>query len=245
MGLTVDIGSAAPLSFQLPDGAATKSVVATILTTSGSPVTVVNLTHRLNGLYTGSFTPEATGNLLAQFVVYTDNSRRYKDQLYAVRMEDYRVVPTITQVDTGAIAAAVWDSYTTDHTADGSFGAYVSSISSSQAALQASLNEGVQGLTNYRIRMSTSFDPVQGMQEVITWAEKNGQRAIGSNCIVSVRNALGDEVWAASLSSPNADGVFRFLSGFSGGADKNFYVVVGITVDGVTRVGQEPFFTVG
>jgi hypothetical protein len=198
MGLTVNIGAEAPLSLQLPDGATTKSVVATIVAADGTPVDTVGLTHKYNGLYTGTFIPSSAGNLFAQFVVYNDSGATNLDQVYSIRTEDYNVIPAAVVANT------------------------------------------------YRVRMSTSYDHINLVQEVIAWAERNGERATSSsNCTVAVRRSSGNDVWSASLATPNSDGVFRFVNSFTEGTDKTFYVVIGINVDGVTRVGQEPFFTVG
>lgn len=101
------------------------------------------------------------------------------------------------------------------------------------------------GGPTYHNRMSTVFKNSGGQQEVIAWAEKNGQRVIGSDCTVLVKDASGVTKWSATLASPNADGVFKFLNAITVGADENYYIVIEIKVDGVVRRSQEPFFTVG
>jgi hypothetical protein len=98
---------------------------------------------------------------------------------------------------------------------------------------------------NYTNRISTVFNNISGDQEVIAWAEKDGQRVVGSNCIVTVKSDAGTVLWTSTLASPNADGVFKFVNPVTVGVDKNYYIVIDITVDAAVRTTHQPFFTVG
>lgn len=98
----------------------------------------------------------------------------------------------------------------------------------------------------YNSRMSTVYQTVGGLQEVIGWVEKNGERVLAAtNCIVAVKDAAGNLKWTATLASPNADGIFKFTNAISAGVDQNYYVVITITADGNPRTSVQPFFSVG
>lgn len=96
----------------------------------------------------------------------------------------------------------------------------------------------------YNFKMSTVRNPANGEQEIITWAEKDGVVATGSDCTVSVKDALGVLVWDATLASPNADGVFRFANPLSVPKSQNYYITITMTVDGQPRTSRSPFYTV-
>lgn len=96
----------------------------------------------------------------------------------------------------------------------------------------------------YEMRMSTVRNPSNGEQEIIAWAEKNGQNVTGTDCAVDVKDALGQAVWDDTLASPNADGVFRFSHPLSVPKSQNYYVTITITVDGQPRTSRRPFFTI-
>ena len=97
----------------------------------------------------------------------------------------------------------------------------------------------------YENRMSTAFNNTTGNQEVLVWAQKDGQRVVGSNANVTVKDANGVVKWTQILASPNADGVFKFVNAISVAADSNFYVDIEITVDAEVRKSLQPFFTTG
>lgn len=96
----------------------------------------------------------------------------------------------------------------------------------------------------YSNEMSTAYDDGAGTQELIAWANKNGQRVSGTNCTVTVKSSTGTVVWTLTLSSPNADGVFRFSKVVALTQNEDYYVVIAITVDGAVRTSQRPFMTV-
>ena len=94
--------------------------------------------------------------------------------------------------------------------------------------------------------MSTVYNTITGNNDLIAWAEKNGQRVVGSDCLVTVKDEGGTTLWTDTLATPNSDGVFVFSEATSSfQVFKNYYVVIKITVDGQVRTSQKPFFTVG
>jgi hypothetical protein len=97
----------------------------------------------------------------------------------------------------------------------------------------------------YINRLSTTFNNITGEQEVIVWAEKNGCRVVGSNCTITIKNSSGVTTWGASSSTPNIDGVFKFINPVALNSDSNYYVVISIFTDGLARVNQQSFFTIG
>lgn len=99
--------------------------------------------------------------------------------------------------------------------------------------------------TQYVSRMGTVFKNSNGRHKIIAWAEKDGQRVIGSNCTVTIKNENGLLQWTKTLASPNSDGIFLFSEAVTLGADENYYVIIEIEVGGDTRTSIQPFFTVG
>lgn len=98
----------------------------------------------------------------------------------------------------------------------------------------------------YENRMTTVFNSSNGEHEIIAWADRDGQRVTNtSNCTVVVVDSLGNTQYSDSSQTPNSDGVYRFNRTFSPGADKNFYVIISIRVDGEYRTSHQSFFTLG
>lgn len=99
---------------------------------------------------------------------------------------------------------------------------------------------------SYINKMGTTFRPATNDQEMIVWAEKNGERvASTSNCIVTVKDSTGNTKWTSTSSSPNSDGIYRFVHPIAISADNNYYVIISIKVDGKSRITQQAFFTIG
>lgn len=140
---------------------------------------------------------------------------------------------TLTNSDKANIADRVWDEDLSGHTAAGSAGKALQDI--------AAVNN-----VSYVNRMSVSYSNASSLQELIAWAEKDGQRVLAATaCTVTVKDADGNTAWTATLASPNADGIFKFTQSFVPSSNKNYYVVIQITVDAAVRTTQQPFFTVG
>jgi hypothetical protein len=135
-------------------------------------------------------------------------------------------------------AAEVWNYSSRTITQDpASFGPDISGLATS-----VELNQLAQA--QYINKMSTVFDSSTGKQKMIVWAEKDGQRVIGSGCEIEVRDELGTLVWSHVQTTPNVDGIFRFEETFSTPITQNYYVVIGIVIDGTLRVNNQSFFTV-
>lgn len=96
----------------------------------------------------------------------------------------------------------------------------------------------------YTNRLSTTFNTITGQQEIIVWAEKNGQRVLGTNCSIEVKDSAGTLLWSAAVGMSNSDGIFRFSDVFSVTVAQNYYVVIRIDVDGSTKISNQSFFTV-
>lgn len=99
-------------------------------------------------------------------------------------------------------------------------------------------------LSTYVNRISTTVK-TNGDQELITWAERDGQSVVGTSCTVTIKDSAGVTKWTANLSTPNSDGVFKFTNPLVAAVNSNYYIVISITVDGAVRTSQQPFFTVG
>jgi len=68
----VEPGETLKLFWQSSDKTSTLYPQATIKDASGTTIATVNLSHSVNGLYTGTTTLSSTGNYTAQIIVYTD-----------------------------------------------------------------------------------------------------------------------------------------------------------------------------
>lgn len=139
----------------------------------------------------------------------------------------------------GLTAAQVWSHPTRALTQDPNlFKADISNLAT-KADVQGAAK------TQYLLQMSTTFDSATGIQEVIAWAEKDGDVVVASNCTVSVVNSMGVLQWTQTQATPNGDKVFRFTHAITPSADRNYYVVITAVVDGQPRTSIEPFVTVG
>jgi len=99
--------------------------------------------------------------------------------------------------------------------------------------------------TQYLQKMSTTLR-ADGTQEVIVWAEKNGERfPSAQNCSVSVKDSQGVQKWAAAQDNPNTDGVFRFTNPIQALDNSNYYIVVSMNIEGRQRVFQQAFMAIG
>ena len=99
--------------------------------------------------------------------------------------------------------------------------------------------------TQYVNRMTTSFNNLTSQQEILAWAEQDGQRILGENCTVTVKDHLGATVWSGTLATPSPDGIFRFQNNMAATGDSNYYVEIDIEVDGDIRRSRQTFVTVG
>lgn len=139
----------------------------------------------------------------------------------------------------GTTPADVWSYATRELTSDPNiYKADVSNLATQTDVENAKIN-------HYENSISTVYNTITGNNELIAWAEKNGQRVSGTNCTVTVKDEGGATIWSDTLATPNSDGVFTFSEATSFQAFKNYYVVVEITVDGLVRTSHKPFFTVG
>lgn len=140
----------------------------------------------------------------------------------------------------GASASDIWSYPTRTITQDpASFGPDISNLATKADVAAATTHQYVN-------RMSTTFSPEVGTQEVLVWAEKNGQRvSASSDCSVVVADALGVVKWTQSSSTPNSDGVYRFINPIVVSADSNYYMVMSIKVEGQFRITQQAFITIG
>ena len=98
--------------------------------------------------------------------------------------------------------------------------------------------------TVYINRMTTVV--IGASQEMLVWPDRDGQMVTGgSNCNVTVKDSNGIKKWTSSSSTPNADGIFRFINPITVSPNQNFYVIIEIEVDGKVRTSTQTFFTVG
>ena len=96
-------------------------------------------------------------------------------------------------------------------------------------------------------RMTTTFNPVTEVQEMLVWLEKDGQIVTGvSDCEVMVKTSAGVTVWTDTDAAPNADGIFSFTHpSTTVAADSNYYVIINISVDNETKSSVQSFITIG
>jgi hypothetical protein len=148
------------------------------------------------------------------------------------------VIGRIDLLDTAPTPAQIWAHPSRTITQDpASFGPDISNL-----ATKTDLSD--LATTQYTNRMSTVFSGTTGKQQIIAWAERDGQLALGWNCTVAVKDSLGATIWTDSLVSPNSDGIFRFEQTFTSSASQNYYAVIGIEVDGEARTTTQSFFTI-
>jgi hypothetical protein len=140
----------------------------------------------------------------------------------------------------GSTAADIWSYPTRTITQDpASFGPDISNLATKSDVAAAAVH-------HYVNRMTTTFSPEVGQQEVLAWSEKDGMRVTtSSDCTIIISDALGVVKWTQSSSIPNADGVYRFINPIVVSADSNYYIVMSIKTDGEFKVSQQAFITIG
>ena len=141
----------------------------------------------------------------------------------------------------GSSAEDIWSFHSRTLTQDPSdFGPDISNLAT-KADVAA-----IGAQSQYSNKMTTAYNPGSGMQEVLVWAEKNGERVSStSNCNIIVKDSLGVTKWSQSSSSANADGVYRFINPVVVTSDANYYIIISIVVDSLARVTQQAFITIG
>lgn len=236
--IEAEVGVPAPLELMLPDGDTTKAVQAYVQKDDGTPLATVNLAHMARGRYTAHYTFAQSGFFYVDFITYFDNTYTVEAIIYTRRSEVYKVSPTIDLAASfAAIPAAVWGYSTrlvTNDLSNLATHADVAALASAAAKIQ------------YINKITTTFDSITGRQELLVWAEKDGQLAASSsNCAIAVKSSNGTLKWSASSSLPNSDGIYRFSNPISANANENYYIIIGINVDTAVRVNVQPFFTVG
>lgn len=237
--IEAEVGVPSPLELMLPDGNSTRAVRVYLQKADGTDLGTVDLPHMARGRYAGLHTFTEAGFVYTDYITFSDATFAFEDLLYTRRSEVYKISPPIDLAASfAAIPQAVWGFPIRLVTNDFSDFATKEEV----AALQL-LASGL-AKTTYINKMSTTFNTVTGNQEVIVWAEKDGNVVAGGACSVAVKNPAGSAIWSASLPSGNADGVYHYLNPISALGDQNFYIVIGIVVDGFLRVNLQPFFTI-
>lgn len=182
------------------------------------------------------------GSDVAHIKTYTDRIPIDPATLTAISQAETAILDAIAHISagTGADPAEIWAYAHRTLTQDpSSFGPDISNLATKQDVTDAKVHQ-------YINRMTTTFNPTSGIQEVMVWAEKDGARvAATSACTVVIKDSLGIVKWSQSASTPNTDGVYRFVNPIVIGSDANYYIIVSITVDGLPKVTQQAFMTVG
>lgn len=164
--------------------------------------------------------------------------------LAAISAAETAILDAISHISSGGGSsidpADIWSyAYRTLTQDPSSFGPDISNLATKDDVQNAVVHQYVN-------RMTTTFSPASNLQEVLVWAEKDGERkATTSNCNVIIKDSQGVVKWSQSSSTPNADGVYRFINPIVIGSDANYYIIMAITVDSVTRITQQAFITVG
>lgn len=237
--IEAEVGVAVPLELMLPDGASTKGVQAFLQAEDGTELITLDMVHMARGRYTASYVFAKPGYFFSDFITYTDATYTEEDLLYTRRSELLRVMPSIDLAASfAAIPQAVWTYPVRLITND------FSNLADKQDVYAVEADIAACAKTTYVNKMSTTFDTITGMQEVIVWAEKDGAVIQGGAGSVAVKNPAGSVIWSASLPAGNDDGVYRYTNPIVAVGEQNFYIVIGIVVDGVLRVNLQPFYTI-
>lgn len=140
----------------------------------------------------------------------------------------------------GADPADIWSYAHRTLTQDpASFGPDISHLATKSDVAAAAVHQ-------YCNRMTTTFNPGSSLQEVLVWAEKNGERILAAgSCQITVKDSLGTAKWMQSATTPGPDGIFRFINPVVVAPDANYYAIMSIIVDGALRTTQQAFITVG
>jgi hypothetical protein len=213
--ILADVGVPSPLQLQLTDGAEDKGVRARVRRSNGELLGTVDLGHIAEGCYGGSFTFPDQNFYYATFTVYTSPSFSLEDKIYEKKTDTYR---------------AIIPTY---------FGPDISNLATKA---DVSVLARIQVVN----KMSTTFNDASGEQEVIVWSEKDRRRVLtAEDCHIWVKDNNGAIKWAGAASTPNADGIFKFISPISMVVDSNYYIVMTIKVEGIYVTSQQAFVTLG
>lgn len=191
-----------------------------------------------------------TNDLIADLSVLGHQIKAHTDRipidpatLLAISSAEAAILDAIADIAIGGGGASPSDIWSYPHrtiTQDPStFGPDISDLATKGDVAAAVVHQYVN-------RMTTTFSPERGDQEVLVWAEKDGMRMVASSsCTVIIADALGVVKWTQSSSTPNSDGVYRFINPIVVSADSNYYIVMSINVDGEFKISQQAFITIG
>lgn len=234
--IEAEVGVPAPLELMLPDGKDFLGVRAYLQASDGTEIATIDLPHMSRGRYAALHTFTEAGYVYADFIIFSDDAYAHEDLLYTRRSAVYKVVPPVDfAASFAAIPSEVWGYQTRLFTND-----------ISQLATKADILDlkNTSAKIQYVNKMTTTFNTETGIQEVVVWAEKDGNLIEGDACSIAVRNAAGSNIWGATLANPNPDGIYRFMHPIDALGDENYYIVIGIVVDGELRRNVQTFFTV-
>jgi len=152
------------------------------------------------------------------------------------------LLPLATKVDLDPLAT---------HADIATINSEIAALATKDDLLPLATKEDLQNLIipavpQYANKMTTTFNPASGIQEVLVWAEKDGQSQVHvTDCTVIVKDSFGATKWTQIASTPNHDGVFRFVNPIVVSSDANYYIIIVIKVDGGFKATQQAFITVG
>jgi hypothetical protein len=159
----------------------------------------------------------------------------------AIVAAENAILEAISHITSGSVDPAdIWSYTHRTLTQDPStFGPDISHLATKDDVSAATVHQ-------YTNRMTTTFNPGSSMQEVLVWAEKDGQRVLAaSSCQITVNDSMGTVKWVQSTTAPSPDGVFRFINPVVVTPDANYYAIMSIIVDGMVRTSHQAFITVG
>jgi hypothetical protein len=200
----------------------------------------------------------AQNNILADNSYQTDLISNMTDDLVRIEQDTNRIpldpatisaivaaenaiLEAISHITSGDIDPAdIWSYTHRTLTQDPStFGPDISHLATKDDVAAATVHQ-------YTNRMTTTFNPGSSMQEVLVWAEKDGQRILAAtDCQITVKDSMGTVKWVQSTTAPGPDGVFRFINPVVVTPDANYYAIMSIIVDGAVRTAHQAFITVG
>jgi hypothetical protein len=183
----------------------------------------------------------------------TDTTNHIRSDVHTIQMTqatmtallaaENAILTAIASIEDGPELSAeqVWSYPTRTITQDpASFGPDISQLATKTDVA------AISAVNQYLNKMTTTFNPATGYQEVLVWAEKNGQEVtVASDCLIEIKDSLGAIKWSQSSSIPNGDGVFRFVNPIVVVQDSNYYITIKIKVDGALRITTQAFITVG
>lgn len=167
--ISLTLGKPLPLRLQIDDGSSDKFVKAYVFNGSNNLVNSIILSHLVNGLYVGYYTPNTADTYHASYVLYSDNTYTTNLGPYYQNSSDTFVIQSIAD-----FGEAVWDTNILDNNIANSAAVYVKNINTVvESITPEELAAAVWNQTTTDFNLSNSFGLLLNVLKLTTLNMEN------------------------------------------------------------------------